>query len=213
LYTWTNHKEAQNPYYYVMLKWSNFNTLIKQNWTETKHRKREKQNNNLRFFFDGLTLLILSFYFILCFFHCFLEKGYVRIAVSSALVSFFFFFWIFLHQSSMEVDGDKSDNGNRKRKRGLLKRKLLVNEKVEVMLYDLWFLFFSSSILIKFWFLFGYGFLGCWFCFWFCDLMLLGFLRGFFFTQLLWFFYIKNFLLFLCLWSFDFLVILLLIYG
>jgi len=37
----------------------------------------------------------------------------------------------------MEVDGDKSDNGNQKRKRGLLKRKLLVNEKVEVMLYDL----------------------------------------------------------------------------
>lgn len=42
----------------------------------------------------------------------------------------------------MEVDdggGDKG-NGNRKRKRGSPKRKLLVNEKVEVMQDDFFFL-------------------------------------------------------------------------
>jgi hypothetical protein len=33
----------------------------------------------------------------------------------------------------MEIDGGDKSNGNRKRKRGSLKIKLLVNEKVEVM--------------------------------------------------------------------------------
>jgi hypothetical protein len=52
----------------------------------------------------------------------------------------------------MEINGGDKSNGNRKRKRGSLKRKLLVNEKVEVMqcCMILFFFFFLDKDSIFF---------------------------------------------------------------
>lgn len=44
----------------------------------------------------------------------------------------------------MAVD-DEKNNENRKRKRGSTKRKLLLNQRVEVMLYDSFLVFLSFS--------------------------------------------------------------------